>query len=145
VPLLYGDLWIGARTINRTAWLWLGLAFAGIVARLACARWSHSSSFAGWSGLRANINIFPGQSYLRVGCFIAGLFLFAWALNRTGNYGHTPLDILVNWTKEVVAWTRFRQNANQAGCKNFLQQITNMAFIVCAIYGMLQPVLPRHL
>jgi len=57
--------------------------------------------FAGWVWFTREHKRISWMVLLAGWLFYGGLFLFAWALNRTGNYGNTPLDILVNWTKEV--------------------------------------------
>jgi hypothetical protein len=129
---------------NKTAWLWLGLAFAGMLLVSPVVALITLIIFAGWLWFTREhkriswIVLFGGLVV-----FMVGLFLFAWALNRTGHYGNSPLDILVNWTKEVVLWDTFQTERQSGWLQKLLDgksPMWHVSFI--AIYGMLQPVLP---
>jgi hypothetical protein len=129
---------------NKTASMWLGLAFAGMLLVSPVVALITIILFAGWIWFTREqkriswIVLFSGLAV-----FMAGLFLFAWALNRAGHYGNSPFDILTNWTKEAVSWVAF-QTERQSGWLQKLFEgkplMWRVSFI--AIYGILQPVLP---
>jgi hypothetical protein len=129
---------------SKITWLWLGLAFAGMLLVSPAVALVALVIFAGWIWFtreHARVSWMVLLGGLAV--FFVGLFLFAWALNRTGHYGNAPLDIMVNWTKEVVLWDAF-QTEGQSGWLQKLfagkPPVWRLSFV--AIYGMLQPVLP---
>ena len=132
---------------DRSAWMWLGAALTGMLLVSLVVALITIVIFAGW--------IWFTNEHRRVtwialiiasAIFVVGLFALAWALNRSGNFGNGPINVLVNWTKEVVLYDTFRAERESGWLqKLFVGKPPIWRVTFMAIYGILQPVLPATL
>lgn len=78
--------------------------------------------------------------------FIVGLFVLSSALDRQGNLGGSPLEVVARFVRESLKWNAYKVEEESGWVQKLFDEMPDwMQLPFVMIYGVLQPVLPAIL
>lgn len=99
----------------------------------------------GWILLRREPGRISWPAIAAIGAvFVLGIFILAWSLGRRTDFaGGSPLDTILNWTRNSVGYVIYSLERGSGQIQNVFSKLNPMAqFAFVVGYGITQPVLP---
>ncbi len=144
----FGQSPISARSLETSesahGWLWLALGFAGMLLVSPAVALLMLVILAGWGWVGRERGRVSWIALAAAGLvFLAGLYLLAWGLERGQPFGSSPVDVILNWSREAVKWDIYQLVRSSGWVQklfNHMPESLHPLFVM--VYGITQPVLP---
>jgi hypothetical protein len=124
--------------------IWFGIGIAGMLLVSPVVALATLVIFGGWIYFTSGSGRISWWLVLAVVLvFIAGVFLLSSALDRNGNFGGTPINIINSFMREAVKWDVYQLERGSGWVQKLFDEMpTWMRLPFVTVYGLFQPVLP---